>query len=234
LLLSAAAGSQDIFLTKPRLVFTDNQLTISYDIIDGLTDDKYFVWVEVVDSDGKILKASNIWGDVGKNISAGNDRKIIWIPEDDSLSGEKIFVQVKAERYVKSYDRNTMLLRSAVLPGWGETRVSNGKPWWLSSFAVYGMLAGSYLYHQRYHKYYDSYRVEENPETRAGYFKISQNSVNVSTAMLYASLSLWISNLIWVTAVPERYKPLQHVELSLDRSVAFHRSAPVFSIKFEF
>lgn len=232
--LAGAVSSQDVFLTKPGLTFTDNQLTISYDLIDGVSNDKYFVWVEVVDNEGKTLKASGIWGDIGRNISAGNDRKIIWIPEEGSFNGQKIFVQVKAERYVKSYDRNTMLFKSALLPGWGQSKVSNGKPWWLSSVAVYGMIAGSYFYHQRYHKYYDLYRIEEDPAQRAGYFKMSQNSVNVSTSALCASLSAWITNLIWVAAVPERYKPLQHVELSLDRSVAWHQTVPAFSLRFEF
>lgn len=233
--VSGRSFSQDLFLTKPRLSFEDNQLEISYDIIAGTSEEKYYVWIEVVDDQEKPIRARSLTGDIGENIAAGNNKKIIWTPEKDSVYlDEKIFVQVKAEKLVKAYDKSKMLFKSVVFPGWGQTRISNGKPWWLSSIAVYGFMAGGYLYHRRYQRSYDSYRLEENPVRRTELLKQTQNSLDISTVMIYTSLSAWVSNIIWIALVPERYKPLQHVDLSVDPLFGRLDPGHFISLKFQF
>lgn len=223
--------AQNVFITKPRLSFNGDNLIISYDIIADVSNEKYFIWVKLIDNHGKEIGTKSLSGDIGKNVDPGYNKKIIWIPEDSVYLKEKIFVQVKAERYVKSFDRNTMLMKSLVLPGWGQTKATNGEPWWTGSIAAYGFLAGGIIYHKKYENSYHLYSFEEDPLKRADFLNQSQKQLNVSTAMFFTSLSVWIANIIWVAAVPERYHPLQHAKLSLDPS---QDGSPLFSLIIEF
>ena len=66
------------------------------------------------------------------------------------------------------------------MPGLGQTKISKGKPYWLTGVAAYGALAGGFIVHQSYLKTYDSYRVEEDPLKRKDLFDKTQKQMNIS------------------------------------------------------
>jgi hypothetical protein len=209
--------SQVIQITPPKLEFDGRQLLISYDFIGSGSSDQFYVWLEAERENGEIINMKTLSGDVGTT-RAGKNKQIIWIPASDSIFlNESVSVEVKAEKYEKSFNKSSMMLLSAAMPGLGKTKMSKGKPFWLIGVAAYGTLAGGLILHQNYLKTYDSYRVEEDPLKREELFNKAQKQMNVSGALIVSGVALWVADLFWVAATPNKYKPLKHVNLSLDQ-----------------
>jgi len=234
LFLIAKSFSQGFIITQPILEADGNRLLILYNIISKKSADQYYIWVEMKKANGERILAKTFSGDIGGNVKSGNNKKIIWDPEKDSIYlNEEIFVEVKAEKYIKSFNKGSMILKSAALPGWGQTNIS-GKPWWLTGIAVYGTLAGGYLYHQKYLKSYESYKIEEDPLNRTDLYDQTQKQLNISRVMIYSAASAWALNVLWVALIPNRYQPLQHAKLSLNSSSDPFNGGMLISLRLDF
>jgi hypothetical protein len=128
-----------------------------------------------------------------------------------------------------------MILLSTVLPGWGQSKISKDKPWWLIGIATYGAAGGGYLFHQKYLKYYDSYKDETDPVQRATLSDHAQKSLNISNGLIISAASVWALNILWVVITPNEYLPLEHVKLSLNPSFSHEAGNHVmFSLKLNF
>jgi hypothetical protein len=227
--------SQGFELTRPRLLIDGNQLIIFYDIISKNSNDQFYIWVEIRKANGESIETKTFSGNIGANVKAGKDKKIIWTPEQDSIYlDEDIFVEVKAEKYIKSFNKGSLMLKSAVFPGWGQTEISNGKPLWFAGIAVYGTLAGGYIYHKKYLNSYDSYKTEEDPLKRVDLLDQTQKQLNISTVMLYSAVSAWAVNVLWIAFIPNKYHPLQNVKLSVNSSPGPYNRGLLFSLRFDF
>ena len=235
LFLVMKSFSQGFLLTPPRLIFDGIQLQIFFDIITKNPGEVFYTWVEIKKSDGGIIIAKNLSGDIGEDIKAGNNKRIIWLPKQDSIYlDEEIFVEIKAQKYVKSFNKGGMMLRSMVLPGWGQTKISKGKPWWLTGLAFYGTMTGGYFCYQNYLKIYDTYKIEEDPVKRIDLKKKTQQQLNYTTTLIYSGAALWAVNVFWVTVTPNRYQLLQHINLSLMPSQGPNNVTPLLSIRLDF
>jgi membrane protein YqaA with SNARE-associated domain len=218
LFFSLVSYSQGVQITPPKLEFDGSQLQISYGFIGAKPSDQFYVWLEAQRINGEIIILKSLKGDFG-TIKGGKNKQITWIPSKDSIFlNEAISVEVKAEKYEKLFNKSSMMLLSAAMPGLGKTRLSYGKPYWLIAVAAYGSLAGGIIAHQSYSKTYDSYRVEEDPLKRQEMFNKAQKQSNISGVLLVSGAALWIADLIWVAATPNKYKPLKHVNLSINQS----------------
>jgi hypothetical protein len=235
LFLPFASFSQGFQITPPKLVFDGRQLSISYDFIDSRQSDQFYVWVEMEKKNGEPVRMRSLSGDVGDNIKAGKNKQITWIPEKDSIFlNEVVFVEVKAEKYVKSFNKGSMILLSAAIPGLGQTKISKGKPYWLTGIAAYGALAGGFIIHSKYLKTYDSYEIEEDPVIRKNLYNQAQKQSNISNSLIVSGAALWVANLIWVAVTPNRYKPLQHVKLTVDQSTGPNKRIMLLSLNLNF
>jgi hypothetical protein len=233
--LPLASFSQGFQITPPKLVFDGHQLSISYDFFDGRQSDMFYVWVEMEKKNGEPIRMKSLSGDVGDNIKAGKNKQITWIPEKDSIFlNEVVFVEVKAEKYVKSFNKGSMILLSAAIPGLGQTKISKGKPYWLTGIAAYGALAGGFIIHSKYLKTYDSYEIEEDPVIRKNLYNQAQKQSNISNSLIVSGAALWVANLIWVAVTPNRYKPLQHVKLTVDQSTGPNKRIMLLSLNLNF
>ena len=129
LFLVIKSFSQDFQITQPKLDYDGNQLSILYDLITRKSSDKFYVRIEIENANGLAIQAKTLSGDVGENVTPGNNKKIVWIPEQDSVYlNEDVIVEIKAEKYIKSFNKGSMMLYSTVFPGWGQTKISKGKP----------------------------------------------------------------------------------------------------------
>jgi hypothetical protein len=217
MILTGRTNSQDFTITPPRMEFTGKQLRITYDLIGKNKGDQYFVWVEVEKRNGESIKIITLTGDRG-DIHEGKDKQIIWEPERDSVFlNEEVLVEVKAEKYVKSFNKGSAMVKSMVLPGLGQTRVSKGKPYWLIGVATYGALAGGFVLHSSSEKNYDQYAVEEDPAVRKDLLDQAQKQLNMSTGLFISAAALWTVNVIWMAAMPNRYLPLKNAKLTVNR-----------------
>lgn len=216
---SANTFSQGFQISPPRLDFDGRQLLISYDVINSNQADQFYVWVEIEKKNGDKIKMKAISGEVGDKIKVGMNKKIYWTPERDSVFlDEDVTVEVKAEKYTKSFNKSSMVLMSSVMPGLGQTKISKGKPWWITGVLAYGTLAGGFISYQNYVSTYDSYNKETVGAKRAEFLAQAQKQKNISTALIATGATLWIGNLIWVSAIPNKYQPLKNnVKLSLEK-----------------
>jgi len=235
LFLPFISFSQGFLITPPKLEFDGRQLHISYDIINKSQTDQFYVWVEMEKKNGEPVGMKSISGDVGDNIKAGNNKQITWVPEKDSIFlNEEIFVEVKAEKYVKSFNKGSMMLLSTVVPGLGQTMISKGKPYWLTGVAAYGALAGGFIFHNKYLKTYDSYQIEEDPLIRDNLFNQAQKQMNISNALIISGAAIWVANVLWVAITPDKYKPFQHIKLTVDQSTGPYKGTTLLSLKLTF
>jgi hypothetical protein len=235
LFLAGKSSAQDFLITPAKLEFDGNKLLISYDIITKNQSDQFYIWVEIEKKNGEPIPAKALSGDIGEKIKAGLSKTIIWVPEEDSIFlNEEVFVEIYAEKYVKSFNKGSMLLMSTAFPGLGQTKISKGKPWWLIGIAAYGTLATGLIVHKNYLKTYDSYHIEENPSIRADLFAQAQRQSNISSALIISGATIWVVNILWVGLTPNKYKPLQHLKISLNQSTGTFKRTPLLTLKLNF
>ena len=233
--LAGKSFSQGFEITQPRLEFDGKQLLIFYDIITKHTTDQFYIWVEIKKNNGDTIHMNSLSGDIGNNINAGKNKKITWNPENDSIFlNEEIYAEVKAEKYIKSFNKGSMVLLSTAVPGLGQTKVSKGKPWWLIGVVSYGALAGGFIAHRNYLNTYDSYIAEEDPLRREELFAQAQKQMNVSNALFISGAALWAANIFWVAITPNKYLPLKSVKLSLNQPSGPFKGATLLTLKFNF
>ena len=227
--------SQGFMVTEPVLEFDGRQLTIMYDVISKDQADQFFVWVEIEKENGELIHIKSLEGDVGENIKEGSKKQIKWTPEADNIFlDEDIFVEVKAERYLKSFNKGSAILMSTALPGLGQTKIRNGKPWWLGGLVAYGAMSGGLAVHTGYIKTYDSYRIEEDPSKRADLLNKAQQQVNLSGVLIVSGAAIWAANIIWMAMTPNNFKPLQNVNLSLGHPSGPMKGTAFLSLKINF
>lgn len=228
------ANSQGFQIAPPRLEFDGKKLLISYDVISSKQADQFFVWVEIQKKNGETLKMNSISGDVG-DTRAGKNKLITWVPENDSVFlNEMVEVELKGEKYVKSFNKGSMTLLSVAIPGLGQTKISNGKPYWLTGVAAYGTLAGGLIFRSNYLKTYDEYLIEEDPKKRSELFDQTQKQMNLSSALFVTSAAIWTANLIWVGLTPNRYQPLKHAKITLAPSTLPARGTNMLTMTVDF
>jgi len=235
LLLSSKSFTQDFQITPPKLQFDGNQLQISYDVVDKSQSDQFYIWVEIAKKNGEPIKVKSASGDIGEKIRSGNNKKILWNPGKDSVFlDEEVNVEVKAEKYEKDFNKGSMMLLSTAVPGLGQTKISKGKPWWLTSLVAYGAVAGGLVTHQSYLKTYDSYRTEADPVKRSDLYSKTQKQMNLSSALIISGVGLWAANIVWVAVTPDKLRPPQHLKLSLDRTYSPVKGATLLTLKLDF
>ncbi len=153
--VEAQAQSVPKFST-PEIKLQNGFLLISYDILNGEENDQYKINLEVTDVDGKSLRANSLTGDVGKNVSGGTNKMIMWNYAKDGVSvDEGIFVEIVGEISYRAKDEMPqeevdyslidLLWRSAVYPGWGLTKATGSKLHMIKGGLGYGCIAGAFI-----------------------------------------------------------------------------------------
>jgi hypothetical protein len=229
ILPDALYGQSRITVTKPRLEVSDENLIITYDILNANSSDFFIVWVEVTDVAGNKIKALSVSGDVGNDIKGGKNKRITWNFGNDSIYiDEDLFIEVKAEKAIlleekaetiipeetktikidesntgmKKISRGKMVLSSVVLPGWGQTKTNKGKPYWLIGAAGYGCLAGSVFLNRSASSVYDDYKLSMDLDESNALFDKALQRNSVSKIMAYSAVGIWAADIIWVLVTP--------------------------------
>ncbi|MCU0472151.1 MAG: hypothetical protein MUC93_02130 [Bacteroidales bacterium] len=227
--------SQNFLITDPRLEFDGYKLSITYDIITKENSDIFYVWVEIKNQAGNPIRAFSFKGEVGDSIKPGTNKRIEWIPEEDAIYlDEDISVELKSELYVKAFNKGSALGLSTIVPGLGLTKIKNGKPWWLTSIPAYGALTGSLIVYNSYKKNYDAYLIETEPVERGDLWDKSQQQKSLSGVLFISAAAIWVGNIVWVAATPNRYRPLQHAKLAASSLPLSQTGITLLSFKVDF
>ncbi|HOW39839.1 MAG TPA: hypothetical protein PL123_04785 [Bacteroidales bacterium] len=235
LFTAIAAQSQSARIEPPKLEFDGKTLTIQYDFLDADPSDEYYVWVVIQKKNGDSLKLKSLSGDVG-DVKAGKGKIITWLPSDDSIFlNEDISVEVQAERYVKAFNKGSSMLKSALFPGLGQTKVSNGKPYWLMGVVFYGSLAGGIVTYSGYKSNYDKYLAEEtDPQKRSDFLSKAEKNATLSSALLVTAAVIWTSNIIWAGATPNKNQPLKYRPITLQPTADPLNGAALLTLRYKF
>ena len=108
---------------------------------------------------------------------------------------ESISVRVIAELLPEYYSKSALLLRSTVWPGWGQTKIKNGKPYWLIGIASTACAAGAIIYNQQSINSYDDYKNEQDILEGEKLYDLAIQQGNTSNILLYSALGIWAANI---------------------------------------
>jgi hypothetical protein len=215
LLIVLKSYSQDFQITQLKLEFYGNQLHITYNIDNKTSISKFRIEIKINKQNGDPITPKSINGDLGNNIKSGNNKRIIWDLEKDSVFlDDDISIEVLANKLPESFRKGSLILMSTAIPGLGQTKIS-GKPWWLCSLATYGTLASGFIIYKSSLNTYDVYQAEDNPSTRTDQYSKAQKKLNIANTLFITSATLWVANIIWAAAMPNSSRSLKHVKVYL-------------------
>lgn len=215
-------GQTGIKISKPRLSLIGNNIIIKYDILNSSPIEKFRVWIEVTDTAGNRIILRNYIGDLGENISGGDNKSITWDYSSDGINIENgIFVQIFAEvlssptindvlnpklneviKPEEDFKRGGVILRSAIFPGWGLSKIGGCKLHLLKGAAGYGCIAASVVYNKMANSNYNKYLASENLQDIDNFFNTSVKQDRLSEIFGYTAIGIWVADIIWTIATP--------------------------------
>ncbi|MEI7725762.1 MAG: DUF5683 domain-containing protein [Bacteroidota bacterium] len=215
----------------------NDSLFVTYDLDKAGKDEQFNVLLKISTPSGKIITPYTMSGDVGANVTGGKAKQIIWsISKDNIAIDEDIAVEVIATSQgsnVKFVSRGKAVLLSAVVPGLGLTKLNNGGPYWIMAIAVYGAAAGSYLFYSMAEQNYTKYLDARTEDERNSLHSTVQSQKNMSNVLMYTAGAVWLGNMIWTLANPNKTKPGKK-GISFGGSYNPLAKAPVVMIKYKF
>ena len=193
-------------VSEPRLELQGNSVHIYYDISGSQPSETFTITVVVEDEQGNAIRASSLEGDVGKKISGGSNKHIIWNYEEDNvfLNAEiEIRVNASVEKPRETpkespgeAGRAGIILQSVALPGLGLTKVT-GKPHWIKGVAGYGCIAGSVVMNRMAISTYNSISDLETDVAITEAYDKSVQQDQVSEILAYAAIGIWVTEFVW-------------------------------------
>lgn len=90
------------------------------------------------------------------------------------------------------------LLLSAVVPGWGLTRLSDGKPWWLLAVADAGCVAAAIVYNHKASVSYSNYLGSNVADEFDPYFEDASAQHTVSKVFGWSAVGIWVADMFAV------------------------------------
>lgn len=201
--LSSVLAQEPVKLSKPRLELIDNYINIFYDIFNTDESVKFKIWVEITDSTGNKVDARALSGDIGENVSGGNDKKITWDLTTDSIYPDAgVYIQINAEiiRSSKRISRSGVCLKSLAFPGWGLTSMNKSKLHWLKGVAGYGCITAAVVYNKKAISSYNDYLIINDLNEADTYYDNSVKYDNLSEIFAYTAIGIWVTDFIWTVA----------------------------------
>lgn len=203
-----------------------NKVQISYDLLNSTKKDTYTIRIEVTDSEGKTINARSLSGDIGEEIIGGRNKIILWDIEADSIFlDDEIFVQVYAlaapapvaeelpaeeppaeeppmmtGSTSREYNRTAIILQSVAFPGLGLSRINPGQPHWIRGVAGYGCIAGSIYFNSKAVSSYQAYENSDNLDEVDDLFNQAVKQDNISEALAFIAIGIWVTDLVWTIA----------------------------------
>jgi predicted protein tyrosine phosphatase len=143
-----------------------------------------------------------------------------------------------AESTVKT---GSNLLLSTVCPGWGLTRLSNGKPYWLLGVAGYGCIAASYYLNRQAYSNYQKYKSSADAyktKDMDAYFNTGKSQYTASNVLALSAITLWIADLgiTWIKAskMKRSVAGAKSASFSVGSSYDYGTNTPRISIYYTF
>ena len=228
-------------IENTMLEIDEGRLIITYDLVYTGHDERFNVWINITKTSGEVINAGNISGHIGKNIAGGKGLTIVWNYEDDNIGYEgEVDVQVMAEPIVVSTLKiEKVLLKSAVLPGWGLYDIEKSSPYFLFGVAGYGSIAAALIYNSKSDKSYADYLDSNEIIERESLFDDYTRQVGTSRIFGITAAAIWIVDFGWATI---KYLNKTDIVASAHNRINIHvgydfyafGNAPVLSVMYKF
>lgn len=205
--LLMAAGNKSVIaqtaakIENTRLEIDEGRLIITYDLLYARNNERFSIWVNISKPSGQKIDPKNITGHIGKNIAGGKGLIIVWNYESDGIGYEgEVDVQVMAELMVTSSLKiERVLLKSAVLPGWGLYDIDKSSTYFLMGAAGYGSIAAALIYNGKSGRSYSDYLDSDNILERESLYNDYTRQINTSRVFVITAAAIWIADFGWAT-----------------------------------
>jgi len=193
-----------------------SNLVITYEIVKAKAGETFNIWVKVTTDSGTEIIPSAVSGDVGKGVTGGSDKRIIWDMEtDNAFIEEEISVEVfarsegikqadgtKEEEVKPKTEKSGISVPGAMglsilLPGLGNRVVKGSGAQWLLGVAGYGLVAGSVVMNNSAYNAYEDYKVSTDPQERDDLYSQAKTKNTVSKVFMGMAIFIWAGDLLW-------------------------------------
>jgi hypothetical protein len=197
----------DVFKVKVEITDSSGKSIPAKSFVGDIGDSIYggqqkiILWNMAADN---IYVSQNIYVEVISEKLAAVEIPVVQSGSGDSLPDQpadyntaaKKSETATAEKKDKTtgYKKNNILL-SAVVPGWGLTRLSNGKPYWLIGVAGFGCIAASVYFNRQAVTNYDNYKESMVIDESADYFNKAEQQYLASNILAYSAIAIWVVDL---------------------------------------
>lgn len=189
---------------------------------------------EVINKKQDHVPAENKFiADTVNDLDAGKNHSL---PEYGGTEPETKNTEVLTKTASRASFGKTIIL-SAIFPGWGLTKLSNNKPYWLIGVAGAGCIAGSVYFNRQSYSNYRSYIDSDDPETMNKYFDDAEKQKNISDYLVISAIAIWVADIglsgIRASHLNRKNKSAKN-NLILDYQYNKVTNSPVLSIIYKF
>jgi hypothetical protein len=222
LLNSVIKAQNEVNISKPELSFTDNKVTIRYDITGCGRGENVNIRLIVLDSKGDTIRPVFIEGDLGKMVACGLGKSIVWdIAKDKIKVDDELSVQIKGEKYTQppsqiiytgknALTRGNVLLSSVFVPGLGQKKASGKSVYFVFSGLVYGGIGATVYFNIKSSGLKEDYTNASGTE-RDNLFNEWQKAYDMTVYSAIGTAGVWAINMIWSAIIPIREKEQKKV-----------------------
>lgn len=206
-------AQDQVQISTPGMELIGEKIIVSYDILNTGSDEEFMIWIEVTDSSGRKVTVRSLKGDIGKNVKGGSNKTIIWDYSKDHADLEGgIYVQILAENITsmevmvkqppsggkdKGLSRGGVILRSAVFPGWGLTKLNDNKSHLFKGIAAYACLGASVYYNKKGLASFTDYQNATDISDRESFYDNAVKEDGISELLAYSAIGIWVADMVW-------------------------------------
>lgn len=235
--------AQKFEIQTKSVTMVDNKLVINYGFTKLKKEQLFRVWLEVHKSNGDRLNVNTVNGDIGKGITGGENKQVVWdFLADNIVIDDSVGVEIKAELIKLEQNKTSVgraLLLSSAVPGLGLVKVKQKKFYLILSAVTYGSVFASYIYNKNSYENYQKYLKENIISIESDSFSKSKSEQTLSEASMYAAITTWAINMVWTAVSASKNKRniidiSQHSSLNINTGINPYTKTPVFTLRLNF
>ena len=231
ILTGSLCYSQTSFkVSDPRLEMVGNTIHIVYDILNSTPSEEFTVELVVKDSEGNVINARALSGDVGDLVTGGKDKHITWDLEVDRIEmnadiyvkvhvkaipppepavvvppavqedGEKSPEEIPVATSREEQYSRTGLILQSVAFPGLGLSRYKGGPHWTKGVLGYGCIVGSLIMNRVAVSTYDGIIDRAGYDAKNTLYQKSLQQDQISEVLAYTAIAIWVSDLVWTIA----------------------------------
>lgn len=126
---------------------------------------------------------------------------------------------------------------SAIFPGWGLTKLSQKKPYWLLGVAGAGCIAGSVYYNHQAYSNYEKYTNASDARQMNSFYDDAEKQQKISGYLAISAVAIWIADIgvasLRAASINKKAKS-ERSKITLDWNYNTVSESPMLSIIYQF